>query len=61
MAPTKEFDVKALVHMADIFSVRYCLEAMRYLKTKGTWNADDEKVLEDAVLEHEHALLDLLH
>jgi mediator of RNA polymerase II transcription subunit 12 len=50
-SPTKEFDVKALVHMADAFSVRYCLEAMRYLKTKATWNPDDEKVLEDAILE----------
>ena len=50
-APMKEFDVKALVHMADAFSVRYCLEAMRYLKTKATWSSNDEKVLEDAVLE----------
>ena len=49
--PTKEFDVKALVHMADAFSVRYCLEAMRYLKTKATWNSADEEVLQDAILE----------
>jgi mediator of RNA polymerase II transcription subunit 12 len=49
--PMKEFDVKALVRMANTFSVRYCLEAIRYLKTKANWSPDDEAVLEESILE----------
>ena len=51
IVPTKEFDVKALVRMANAFSVRYCLEAIRYLKTKANWSPDDEAVLEESILE----------
>ena len=49
--PNKEFDMKALVGMANAFSVHYCLEAMRYVQSKASWSPEDESMLENAVLE----------
>ena len=47
---TEQFDMRTLVNMANPFSVRPCLEAMRYLKTATTWTADDESALGVAIL-----------
>ena len=47
---TRDLSIGSLVSMANPFSVRHCIEAMRYLKAVSNWNQDDEKALGDATL-----------